>query len=96
MISKEPWIVEKCLYEEDDVFNIVSVFHDKLVGVAYKQEDATLISKSVKMYNLLKMLSDNKAGWLNEDYFPDSCGEAEGWLDDVEDLLNTIAISDEG
>ena len=96
MVSKEPWVVEKCLYEGDDVFNIVSVFHDKLVGVAYKQEDATLISKSVKMYNLLKMLSDNKAEWLNEDYFLDSGGAAEDWLDDVEDLLNTIAISDEG
>lgn len=96
MVSKEPWVVEKYLYDEDDVFNIVSVFHDKLVGVAYKQEDATLISKSVKMYNLLKMLSDNKAEWLNEDYFLDSGGSAEDWLDDVEDLLNTIAISDEG
>ena len=95
MVSKEPWVVEKYLYEEDDVFNIVSVFHDKLVGVAYKKEDATLISKSVKMYNLLKMLSDNKAEWLNEDYFLDSGGSAEDWLDDVEDLLNTIAISDE-
>ena len=95
MVSKEPWVVEKSFYD-GDVFNIVSVFHDKLVGVAYKQEDATLISKSVKMYNLLKMLSDNKAEWLNEDYFLDYGGAAEDWLDDVEDLLNTIAISDEG
>ena len=94
MVSKAPWVVEKYLYEEDDVFNIVSVFHDKLVGVAYKQEDATLLSKSVKMYNLLKMLSDNKAEWLNEDYFLDTSA-AEGWLDDVEDLLNTIVVSDE-
>lgn len=95
MISKEPWVVEKSLYEDSGTFNIVSVFHDKVVGIAYQKEDAVLLSKSVEMLRLLRTLSINNE-WLNEDYFLDTDSDAEDWLDAVDELLGTITNTKEG